>query len=174
MRKKNPVFAVIVLLLIAGAMLFPRSSAHVDGAAYFPFDQMDSNCVVTVIREDLSVSQFVDEEHQTQRSEYALETSVKEELFDFLQTSSYRTHRDVNLYWLIPGVKQVVSVSSTDPVSYRIILTSPDGEELLHILTTGDDYLSIDGEWIRIQDPNWGARLEEILAKAQLVQTYFA
>ena len=173
MRKKNPVFAVIVLVLILGSLLFPRASA-VSGERYFPFEQMESDCLVTVIREDLSVSQFVGEEHQTQRMEYALEAGQKEELFAFLQNAAYQTHRDFNLYWLIPGVKQVVSVSTTDPVSYRIILTSVAGEELLHILTTGDDYLAIDGQWIRIKEPNWGPRLEEILSGARLVQTYFA
>ena len=173
MRKKNPVAALIVLLLIGGALLFPRATA-VSGQSYFPFDQMESGCLVTVIREDLSVSQFVGEEHRTQRTEYALDAGQKEALFTFLQNAAYQTHRDFNLYWLIPGVKQVVSVSTTDPVSYRIILTSESGEELLHILTTGDDYLAIDGEWIRIKEPNWGAQLEAILSEAQLMQTYFA
>ena len=69
MRKKNPLVAVIVLLLIAGALMFPRSasggSGIVDGSVYFPFDSMDSDCRVTVIREDLSVSRFEGEQHQT-------------------------------------------------------------------------------------------------------------
>ena len=174
MKNKN-LFRLLCVAAICIAVLFivkPKLKS-IDGAEYFNFAQYNEEYAVYVIREDKTVQDFTDDEHRTEHKEYLLNSTQTNELFDFIEHADYKGYKDFNLLWLHPGIKSVTSVSTTDSFSYRIILRTPNGGELLHIFTHGDDYISYGDEWVEIKEKDWGPQVDAIIANAQLMETYF-
>ncbi len=174
MKNKN-LFRILCLAVICIAVFLiakPKLKS-IDGAEYFNFAQFKEEYSVYVIREDGQVQEMVDGNHRTQHKEYLLNEIQKNELFTFIEQAEYKEYKDFNLLWLHPGIKRVTSVSTTDSFGYRIILRTSDGEELLHIFTTGDDYIAYSDEWIEITEKDWGPQIDAIIADAQLMDTYF-
>lgn len=174
MKNKN-LFRLLCVAAICVSVFFitkPKLKS-IDGAEYFNFAQYNEEYAVYVIREDKTVQDFTDGEHRTEHKEYLLNDMQTNELFDFIEQAGYKGYKDVNLLWLHPAIKSVTSVSTTDSFSYRIILRAPNGEELLHIFTTGDDYIAYSDEWVEITEKDWGPRVDAIIADAQLMEIYF-
>lgn len=174
MKNKN-LFRVLCIAAICITVFFISKpvAKDIDGRDYFNFSQYNEEYAVYVIREDGQVQEIVDGNHRTQHKEYLLNKEQTAELFDFVEQAGYREYKDFNLLWLHPGIKSVTSVSTTDPFSYRIILRTPNGGELLHIFTHGDDYISYGDEWVEIKEKDWGPQVDAIIANAQLMETYF-
>lgn len=174
MKNKNW-FRILCIAVICVSVFFisKPTTKEINGAEYFNFAQFSEEYSVYVIREDGQIQEIVDCNHRTQHKEYLLNEEQTEELFDFVEQAGYKEYADFNLFWIHPGIKKVTSVNTSDMFSYRIILRAPNGEELLHIFTTGDDYIAYSDEWIEINEKDWGLKVDAIIAGAQLMDTYF-
>lgn len=177
-NRKNIIAAVaVVIAAIAAAAFF--MSLKVTGSELFDFSAVDENCSVYVIRNDKEVSDFVDDRHLTEHKKYLLDSEQTQQFFDLMNSTVYRRKFEINIFSFVPGIS-MTSASTHDPVNYRIIAEDKNGKEVLHILTFGCDYVTYIlqndteiSENIKITDGKWYEKMENILADAQLTDTYF-
>ena len=172
-NKKTFITVCVAAICLAVFFITKPMLKDINGEEYFNFAQFNEEYAVYVIRENKAVQDFTDGKHRTEHKKYLLNDTQKNELFAFVEQAGYKEYKDFNLLWLHPGIKSVTSVSTTDSFSYRIILRTSDGEELMHIFTHGDDYIAYSNEWIEITEKDWGPQVDTIIADAQLIETCF-
>lgn len=174
--KNKKMFIILCVAVIAVILLITKPGFKtVDGKKFFNISELNDGYSVYVIRVNQEILEFDDEKVNVEHKEYLLDENQKNILINFIENAKYREHKNFNLYWLHPDIKSVTSVSTHDKFEYRIIFRMPNGNEILHILTCGDDYItcSTKDEWIKIVEKNWGSKIDEIIMDAQLMETYF-
>lgn len=172
-NKKTFITVCVAAICLAVFFITKPMLKDINGEEYFNFAQFNEEYAVYVIRENKEVQDFTDGEHRTEHKEFLLNDTQKNELLTFVEQAGYKEYKDFNLLWLHPGIKSVTSVSTTDSFSYRIILRTSYGEELMHIFTHGDDYIAYSNEWIEITEKDWGPQVDTIIADAKLIETCF-
>ena len=165
---------IITALVCAVILLTGFFALHTKGEKLFDFSAIDENCQVYVVRADASVSEITGTEHKIRHEKFILEGSRRQQVFDFLNNATYRRRVRFDIVGLVTGI-YVDKTSTRDSVSYRIVAVSPEGEEIMHLNTTGCDYISCESlaNDPKIADRQWGEKLDSIQFEKQADDVWF-
>lgn len=169
---KNKKTVIKIVAVVAAAAVF-YLSLFTTGEKAFDIDTMDTDGEITVFRMDSSYPEYNSKEPPGLRETYLLNEEQKAELLDFIAQSKYRKRISINVFTFIPGIS-MDSVSSSDKVDYRIYINNGGEENQTGFITCGCDYIRPieDGfRYVKILDKNWGEKLDEIIADAQITDT---
>ena len=170
MKNKKTVIKVVAVIAVAALFYL---SLFTTGEKAFDMDTMAEGGEITVLRIDSSYPEYNSKEPYGLRETYLLDDAQKAELLDFIAQSRYRKRISINVFTFIPGIS-MDSVSSSDKVDYRIYINNDGNENETGFITCGCDYIRPieDGyRYVKILDKNWGEKLDEIIADAQIIDT---
>ncbi|MBQ9845221.1 MAG: hypothetical protein IJO54_03980 [Oscillospiraceae bacterium] len=170
MKNKKTVIKVVAVIAVAAVFYL---SLFTTGEKAFDMDTMAEGGEITVLRIDSSYPEYNSKEPYGLRETYLLDDAQKAELLDFIAQSKYRKRISINVFTFIPGIS-MDSVSSSDKVDYRIYINNDGNENEAGFITCGCDYIRPieDGyRYVKILDKNWGEKLDEIIADAQIIDT---
>ncbi|MBR5251425.1 MAG: hypothetical protein IKV52_01210 [Oscillospiraceae bacterium] len=158
---------IIVALLAVAAVVF-CAGLFTTGERRFDFDSLPADYTLQVERLDTQINVFEDGRHRSETRIYTLDNDTAQQTVQFLKETKLRKRVNFNLYWLIPGVKRIDSVSTSDNLNYRFIFTDSSGKEIMHLYTHGCDYIQSTDEnsrWVKIRsDRDFEQSIEAILA----------